>query len=617
MKIEAIWSTKLTGYSTDTAESCALRVERLNLFIGPNNSGKSRLLRSLLSSKRGEIQIGFGESLKTVLSELGPILNIFQNNPRVHNFNSEVFLDLIHGECLSLDALKASFGEFSKVINEASSSHFNLMGGGEEIRAFNNLKDMLFDEQNQEIARRVAGEFGGRINDVLTFKSHYIPILRGMRPLDDEKDAFLDRTLKDYFPIKDTRAGFDIVTGFNLYQLLVRFLLGQPDDRHRIREYEKILGHEFFGGAEITLIPEYGKDTVSVKIGDDDQFSIYDLGDGMQQVIIITSAAFLEQENSIFYIEEPEACLHPGLLRKLALFLLNHTTHQYFATTHSNHLLDLAEVDKRVTIHKVSKVMARSDAQFVVRECTRDRELLAELGVLASSVYLANSTIWVEGITDRLYLGAFLKRYVATLADPQQKITLEGLLENYHYSFVEYQGGTLGHWSFDESEDSEGLNASRLCSSAFLLADGDIVGKGERASVLGSELGMRLHILPCKEIENLLPRSIIVKTAKDIFSRKKGKTTDGLSSDQLDKLTYDVEGSRYGIGYLLDRALGLPGKGKDARKVFADASGTIEGKVKFCLAAIDAMNASEWELSSSVRELCQKIFDHILERNWG
>lgn len=615
MKIEAIWSTKLNGYNTDSSESQALKVKRLNLLIGPNNSGKSRLLRSLFSSSGGEIQVAIGERLRSVVDELGSTLQLFRNNARVNNFNSEVFLGVVDGDCLPVEQVKASYSEFSKVIHEACNDNFRVMGSSAETHALNRLKDILADAQSRTVALRVVQHLAGEVHEAVTFKSHYIPILRGMRPLSEQKDAFLERTLKDYFPGQATKSELNIVTGFDLYQLLVKFLLGQPEDRQRVREYEKILGHEFFGGAEVTLIPEYGKDTISVKIGDDNQFSIYDLGDGMQQVIIITSAAFLERENSIFYIEEPEACLHPGLLRKLALFLLNHTDHQYFATTHSNHLLDLAEVDKRVIVHRLSKAGQRAEAQFSVRECTRDRALLAELGVLASSVYLANSTIWVEGITDRLYLGAFFKRYIATLADQQQKVKLEGLLENYHYSFVEYQGGTLGHWSFDESEDVEGLNASRLCASAFLLADGDIVGKGNRTSILEQELGMRLHILECKEIENLLPRSVIVKTAKDIFSRKKGKTIEGLSSDLIDGLTESIETSKHGIGYLLDKALGLPGKGKDARKVFADASGTIDGKVKFCLAAIDILGASEWEISPSIRELCRKIFDHVLEKN--
>jgi len=436
-----------------------------------------------------------------------------------------------------------------------------------------------------------------------------------MRPLDKNTDLYYQRTKKDYFP--EIKGGdLNVITGFDLYELLVKFLLGQPDNRERIKEYERILGHEFFGGAEITLIPEYGKDTVSVKIGSDNQFSIYDLGDGMQQVIIITSAAFLEAQDSFFYIEEPEICLHPGLLRKLALFLMNHTKHQYFATTHSNHLLDLAEVDSRVVVHKVAKLGVRDSAVFAVRESTRDRELLAELGVLASSVYLPNSTIWVEGVTDRLYLGVYLKKYVDEIEDGSEKAILEGLLENYHYTFVEYQGGTLGHWSFGEVMDGR-LQAARLCSSAFLIADGDITGKGKRAEALRDQLGMSLYVLACKEIENLIPREILIRTSKKIFDSMRADMTVGLSSGMLDSLDQKVESSYFGIGFHLDKALGLVGKGKSVRRVFAEESGTVKNKVKFCMAAVDEMNNSEWTMTTPLREMCAKVFHHILACNEG
>lgn len=615
MSIDAIWSSKLSSYKSGESEASQISTGRINLFIGPNNSGKSRLLRALFSSNNEEIHVVIAKVLSETVCDL-KILDFIRSTPQINSFKSEPFLKAIQGNILSIYAIKEVARSFTTLISEAIRDNYSIMGGGAETNAFNRLKGILNTTELRKETIEISNNFNAKIQQATDFKSHYIPILRGMRPLDGESDLFLDRTLTDYFS-SDNSKKLNIITGFNLYQLLVRFLLGQPEDRQRVRAYEKILGNEFFGGAEVTLIPEYGKDTISVKIGDDDQFSIYDLGDGMQQVIIITSAAFLEQDNSIFYIEEPEACLHPGLLRKLALFLLNHTQHKYFATTHSNHLLDLAETDRRVKVHRVSKSGAKADASFIVRECTRDRELLAELGVLASSVYLANSTIWVEGITDRLYLSVFLRKYIETINDASKRNKLDGLLENFHYAFVEYQGGTLGHWSFDNASMEDGLNASFLCSSAFLVADGDIVDKGDRALILEQQLGMRLHILNCKEIENILPREIIIKAAKSIFSRKKKKTIEGLSPELLDGLTTKIENSQYGIGYLLDKALGLPGRGKNARKVFADASGTINDKVKFCLSCIDEMNSGEWEINTPIKELCDKIFDHVLSQNIG
>nr|WP_290367339.1 AAA family ATPase [Pseudomonas palleroniana] len=449
---------------------------------------------------------------------------------------------------------------------------------------------------------------------ISNINKHYIPILRGMRPLDGGNDLFLQRTQRDYFPGIE---GLKVITGFDLYSLLAKFLLGQPDERKRVREYEKILGNEFFGGADITLIPQYGKDTIAVKIGDDAQFSIFDIGDGLQQVIIITSAAYLEQENSIFFVEEPESCLHPGLLRKLALFLLSHTNHQYIATTHSNHLLDLAENCEDILIHRVAKRGSEEGNDFCIQECTKDREILADLGVRASSVYLANSTIWVEGITDRKYLKVIMKKYLDSKPMGDEKIRLEGFLENYHYVFVEYQGGTLGHWGFDDDDDTtDRLKASRLCSDAFLIADGDILGKSERAQKLTLELKDRFHLLPGKEIENLLPANVLLESAKKIFERKTSKTKEGLDIEALSGiLKVNLIESKQGIGFHLDRALGLKGKGRTERRVFADESGTINDKVKFCHQTIQVMNEIDWVLSVELIELCEKIYSHIDLKN--
>lgn len=48
-------------------------------------------------------------------------------------------------------------------------------------------------------------------------------------------------------------------------------------------------------------------------------------------------------EEMLFFIEEPELNLHPGLQRKLIEAMLSDefSNHQFFLTTHSNHLLDL------------------------------------------------------------------------------------------------------------------------------------------------------------------------------------------------------------------------------------------------------------------------------------
>lgn len=611
VRIEKVWSGDLKGYSNGASDEQSIRLEKINLFIGPNNSGKSRLLRFLFSSPAKVMKFGFGEMFKEATSKLEGIFDVIKKESKILEFDCDQFVSIYNGELKDYSVLVKSIDGILKLLSEASNKDLRLVGGV-NIHLFNQMRSIAqakFPGDAIEAFTSLSHQLNG-------LKKHYIPILRGMRPLIEGRDLFYERTMRDYFPAAKV-GELEIITGFNLYKLLAQFLLGQPSERKRVREYEKILGDEFFGGAEVTLIPQYERDTVAVKIGEDEQFPIYDLGDGLQQVIIITSAAYLEQVGSIFFIEEPESCLHPGLLRKLALFLLNHTSHQYIATTHSNHLLDLAESHKDVLIHRVTKKNTSDGNSFSFQECTKDREILADLGVRASSIYLANSTIWVEGITDRLYLKMIMKKYLDSIPDSTRKVMLEGYLENYHYAFVEYQGGTLGHWGFDDDDDTtERLNASRLCSDAFLIADGDILGKSERAQKLTLELQDRFHLLPGKEIENLLPTNIVFVAAKEIFSRKKAKTKEGLDVQDLSKiLTVDFVTSQHGIGYHLDRALGLKGKGKQVRRVFADESGTINDKVKFCQQIVQVMGENDWELTPDLIGLCEKIYSHIELKN--
>ncbi|MES2041360.1 MAG: AAA family ATPase [Pseudomonadota bacterium] len=462
----------------------------------------------------------------------------------------------------------------------------------------------------------------------------YIPILRGMRPYQEieKKDPYLNRTVQDYFDGDEYKGiGYgsginqsknsEIITGLHLYELLTRNLFGQPHQRQSIHNYQKLLSQYFFEGKEVELIPAYKQDTIEIQIGKDaPQLPIYKVGDGLQQILIITSAAYLSEEPSLFFIEEPEQSLHPGLLRELAIFLIKETEHQYFVTTHSNHLLDLMEVRDEVTVHRFKK--PEETGKFSITEYAQDdRSVFVELGVRPSSVYLSNSTIWVEGITDRLYLRVFMQRYIDDLPDSEKlKAKLLRLIENYHYAFVEYQGGNLVHWNFDDDDIDgglkDGLCAMRVSAKAFLICDGDIVGKAKRKEVFRAQLKENLYVWRCKEIENALPRSVIINTAKTLFT---GMTTKKLKIE-ISKLDETEEGYFYqksnGIGYLLNNFLDntIPAKKKI---LFADSSGTIYNKQKFCNEAIRIMKESpeSWEMPSAIKVLCKKIYDHILREN--
>ena len=153
-----------------------------------------------------------------------------------------------------------------------------------------------------------------------------------------------------------------------------------------------------------------------VGIGGGEEYPIYELGDGIQSIIILTYPLFFHQgEDLLFFIEEPEHGLHPGMQRVFMETLMREefSSLQYFLTTHSNHLLDITLDIEQVSIYTFRKDTAAAEKdQFVIENVDNDHTNSLELiGVRNSSVFLSNCTIWVEGITDRIYIRKYLDVY--------------------------------------------------------------------------------------------------------------------------------------------------------------------------------------------------------------
>jgi len=607
--IDRLWfnGDSWKGYTLTEAKS--IKINKLNFLIGTNNSGKSRFLRQVFMEEPHLLKISGDFNVKDYAKDIDLFKELFPNgNVAINALNSST-IDFICEEILSniqfakLSTLEEEFLKIARNNGYNNKIGFDVHRGAQRVHAFIN-------ENNRN-------PFCG-INSPKYPERFYFPTLRGLRPLDEDKDLYQERTNIDYF--EDKQAQEQIITGYHLYDLLVECLLGAPNQRKKIRDYEQKLSDVFFEGKEITLIPEHKKDTIAVKIGDESQYPIYELGDGLQQVIIITSHCFLAENPRLYFIEEPEINMHPGLLRKLAIFLADETDHKYLMTTHSNHLFDLADDRTDVTINKVNKVINDGESTFEIREISKDKDLLLELGVKPSSVYLSNCTLWVEGVTDRFYLRAYMKKYLEYLkeTDETRYKNILHFNENSHYAFVEYQGGVLTHWVFDEHDidagEVAGLSALSICSSAFLIADGDIRGKADRVKNLEEQLGDRLYICDAKEIENYLPEKILRETVKSLFELKQARFKAGIDISKIDSLSLnDYKASEDGIGRLIDKALEV---GNDKR-LFSEDSGTIKDKVKFCLTAVELMNNGniEWEIPEHIINLCEKLFFHIETNN--
>ncbi|MCH7382853.1 AAA family ATPase [Acinetobacter dispersus] len=651
------WTENLDNYSSNNQRDYdeVIEIKRLNFFIGKNNAGKSRFLRSIFSSKNNShiYQIDYFRRLLFISKEL-------KNNSKYDSFKkSKFYTDFF-------DQLNSFLTIINSSTHNNSSDHFKYCL--DYLNSMNLLNEFGFEQHPSILKSEFNDQYEKSLNSKIDHEKFYIPILRGMRPVTDfeNKQPYIERAQKDYFNDSKRFNSRNIITGECLYHELRIHLLGEPEQRDLIRKYEEKLSQYFFDNDPVSLIPKHDQDMVNIKIGKDKQFPISQLGDGLQQALILTYEAYIkrrstESNNQIFsfFIEEPELHMHAGMIRQLMNFYLNETNHYYFFTTHSNHLLDMADESDEVIIQKIikePKTENLSEFDFKIFRCDRDRDLLASLGVKPSSVYLANCTIWVEGITDRLYITKYMEKYLEELSNKNKKTEdqvksdlkyyskLRRFMQNYHYTFVEYAGSNLVHWDFSDEFtnhlNDKGMNAMLTTSSVLLIADGDIQSKSNRVEQLTQTLGKQFLLLECKETENTLPTNLInlacrikfvglsdaltsntpLKLRLDSLLSIEGMQNTTKEGFDINLLTDDVNyfHKKNGIGKIIDAKINISNlrtPDDKPKKCFADASGTIKEKLKFCRLILTLMDHVDWQLTESARDLCEKVFNHIENSN--
>ncbi|MGO2672295.1 AAA family ATPase [Psychrobacter celer] len=624
-------------------------LKRLNIIVGANNAGKSRFMREFIFKlKVNSVDFKYPQAYKDYIS----IINSF-----ICNHSSKHQLEIPDNSLCSLEDILRQWqntGSFLTDTRKAIEAHITYSTSSIK---YDTLEYAIVTGKLSHEVRKLIDDIDQLIEglsnikntlDSLSFKAlkfYYIDSLRSLRKLnsqiisidaESEHYPLLSRTLTDYSFEKD-----EIISGEDFFGLLTDSLLGKPDERQRIQSYQEKLSHYFFNNEVITIIPHLRTDSIEIKIGEAEQFPISKLGDGLQQIIILTYKAFLTTEPSFFFIEEPEMHLHAGYVKQLMKFLLNETDHYYMATSHSNYLLDMINEDKRIALYRVDKEQIDDEEnkyETVIKRCDGDRTILQTLGVSPSSVFLANCTIWIEGITDRLYFVQYLKKYLEELktTDEEKWQDYSRFIDGYHYAFVEYQGSNLDHWDFSiespasvDSSQNKGLSALLITSNALVVADSDLQGK-PRFNELKEQLGDNMIITLGKETENTLPRELLIKRFYQKCPQNavstKGNTTKISYKDEHDNYFNDsyLESDK-GVGTYLDNVITemrtnniFPSlEGEQESFTFSDkgAQGTVKGKTDFCHAIVELMQTEDWQLTEPAIELCESIFQHIKRNN--
>lgn len=590
-------------------------LSRINLFIGPNNSGKSTLLRWLFSNPATKQEVHFKEIDNEMIFTL-----IKQLKKDISNYCEEAGI-IVNNLGFLIDSLPSDYIPYPFNIKQCILDNIHNLCNAQidSIQHKSNYRGESPDHARERIrnfAKSYLPEFKflKNLNSEKEIKEHiYIPTLRGLRGIDyqDKKyyggDNYEFRTKTDYFKHEENLEG-KIYTGLNFYNETQELLLGGPEERNRIKKFEKFIGDTFFDGKQFSIIPKIKDNVVHIKIGDDDDFPIYKLGEGLQSIIILTYPLFfIESKNLSVFYEEPDMFLHPGFQRIFieTISRKEFESFQFFMTTHSNHFLDMTLDFSEISVfafHKIdsSNIEFRNINGF-------DNNLLQSLGVRNSSVFTTNCTIWVEGITDRLYIRHFIK----LLQLKESKDENIGYKEDIHFSFVEYGGNNITHWSFLDDEDPKhpNINVQFLCGKIFLITDrdsekpnknGQKSKKTKRKELLQQKLGDKnYYCLECKEIENLVIEKVLIETI-----------------DQFEKLPDSFDPSAIKYKDYQNEYLGeyIDAKFNGLTRKFGSESGTIKDKVTFAKTVIDNLTSFD-QLSEEAKKIATKVLQFIKENN--
>lgn len=604
-------STSFNTYTTNPI-STLKPTSTINIFVGSNNSGKSRFLRILSIQNEYKVLLK-GINLLSINQKIQHIFDLLRmhlSKAGLEEANNDVSNSYINNLRLLPDYLSLNLDSYEEL-----RSIFSRWKDFQEVK---NWRDKIHDSSNssrrEEFRKAIINESNKAysileqipIHSEITIpKRVYIPVLRGLRPIDAKRsDLYAEQTKKDYFST-DISSPPEIFTGLSLYDDLMKMLLGNNRQRRRIAEYQEFISKIFFENKPVILIPSLEEKAVIVKIGNEKERPIFHLGDGIQSAIIMSFLPFIREEPTFFFIEEPEIYLHPGLQRKILDFFAKRSEHMFFLTTHSNHFLDLTIDIKDVSIFTFRKQLSQEETDeqtptFIVESVESGNSSSLELlGVRNSSVFLVNATIWVEGITDRWYLRTMLNSYIEYLKeDGSLSLSLE---EDVHYSFVEYGGNNITHWSFLDEEEHP-IEIDRLCAKALVIVDKDGDKKLARKDSLERLLGERLIVLPAREMENILPYNVIKEV---VLEYEKNPNL------QLPDKPYSAYQHKYLGTFIEERVFNDTPFSR--RGGYKEASGTIKSKRDFCSKALPKIRYQD--LPPSTQEVVEKMYKFIKDQN--
>lgn len=494
---------RFKGYKSFTQEYVEiLEFEKINVFIGKNNSGKSSCL----------------DIIKDIIDP-----NELDKNPFLKN---GLEIQLVHA--LSEEEIRYVFSENTFGGGIPTENHYmfgkNYIGKKMNFRISveKDYRTRERDFQYQYVENKNVFE--------AEYNNYWNQFGERMRSLWKEYEfrrLDAERNIVPEVESNDENINLNGEGASNLIQKIINY-----------SEYdENIVQEELLTALNAIIYPETTYENIKIQQVDDagelkweiflqekgKRYALSKMGSGLKTIILVLANLLIipklkayKNKKIIYAFEELENNLHPALQRKLFEYIYKYAQDNdimIFLTTHS-HVAINTFCDKEGTqifhVEKQDGVSKMHKKDDYISKTT----LLNDLDVRASDILQSNGIIWVEGPSDRVYIKRWLKIFGG-----------DEIEEGRDYQFLYYGGRLLSHYTAEQ--DCEDLISILLTNrNAAIVIDSDkrknnskINETKKRVKNEFEKYGAFCWITKGKEIENYLEKEAI----EEAFGKKVGK----------------------------------------------------------------------------------------------